>query len=114
MLRPLVARRTFGQNLKRIREREGITQEELMRRLHLKRPTPISLWETGSILPRAQTIVRIADALKAQPREFLEDVETEYDRLRAGLPLLPEEQSPQRHRKRTKPAAVGRRRRPAS
>jgi transcriptional regulator with XRE-family HTH domain len=79
--------RTFGQNLKRIREAKGVTQEALMGRLGLKRPTPISLWESRPTLPKAATIVRIAKALGCAPRDLLDEVETDYDRLRLGLPL---------------------------
>ena len=74
--------RTFGENLKRIRLAKGVTQEELMRRLGLKRQAPISLWETKATLPRPATIRRIADALNCEPWELLDEVETEYDVLR--------------------------------
>ena len=58
-----------------------------MRRLRLKRTTPISLWESRMTLPKPETIVRIAVALECEPRELLEDVETPYDLLRAGKQL---------------------------
>jgi transcriptional regulator with XRE-family HTH domain len=80
--------RTFGANLRRLRLLKGLTQEELMRRLGLKRHTPLSLWETGAAVPHPLTIVRIAAALRCKPAELLDGVETPYDRLRAGKPLL--------------------------
>jgi transcriptional regulator with XRE-family HTH domain len=91
--RALVAR-TFGSNLRRIREQRRITQEELMRRLGLKRPAPISLWESRDAIPRPDTIVRLAAALGCSARELLEDVETPYDRLRAGKNLLQRARGP--------------------
>ncbi len=59
-----------------------------MHRLGLKRHTPLSLWETGSTVPHPRTIVRIASALRCTAADLLEDVETPYDRLRAGKPLV--------------------------
>ena len=79
--------KTFGENLRRIRTRKGITQETLMVALGLRRPAPISLWESRATLPRPDTIVRLARALGCDPRELLDGVETPYDRLRAGKGL---------------------------
>jgi transcriptional regulator with XRE-family HTH domain len=74
----------FGGNLKRLRDRAGLTQEVLATRLKLKRPTPVSLWEgqRRSAIPKARTIKKIAAALGCQPWELLDGVETEYDKLR--------------------------------
>src|SRR5690349_16566278 len=79
--------KTFGENLRRIRTRKGITQETLMVALGLRRPAPISLWESRATLPRPDTIVRLEQALGCDPRELLDGVETPYDRLRAGKSL---------------------------
>lgn len=69
-----------------LRNRARLTQEEVARRLGHKRPAPVSLIERpNDKVPKAKTIVRYAKALECQPRELLEDVETEYDRLRAGI-----------------------------
>lgn len=75
---------TFGDNLKRLRHRQGLTQEVLAARLKLKRPTPISLLEgpRKRAIPKASTIKRYARALRVEPWELLEGVETEHDKLR--------------------------------
>ena len=86
---------TFGENLRRIREAANVTQEELARRLKLKRTTPISLWENLGTLPRPKTIVRVAGALECSPADLLEGVVTPYDLLRtdtqAGVTPRPKE-----------------------
>lgn len=78
---------TFGQNVKRIREAQRVTQEVLAARLGLKRSAQISLMESSEALPKPDTIVRFAEALHVKPSLLLEDVETEYDRLRENKPL---------------------------
>lgn len=79
--------RTFGDNLRCERLRLGLSQEALQRRLKLKRQNGISRWELSGILPEPATVVRIAKALGVSPAVLLDDVETPYDRLRAGKPL---------------------------
>lgn len=74
--------RLFRENLKRERSARGVSQEELARRLGLKRQAQVSLWETRDNVPTATTIRRIATALKCGTWLLLDDVETEYDRLR--------------------------------
>jgi transcriptional regulator with XRE-family HTH domain len=81
--------RTFGENLKRARERRGVTQEDLARRVGFRRQSRVSTLENSSIVPRAETVVKFAKALDVEPRELLDAVETDYDRLRNGLPLHP-------------------------
>lgn len=75
----------FGDNLKRLRERQGMTQEALAHKLKLKRPTPISLMEgpRKASVPKPSTIKRLAAALDVQPSELLHEVETDYDKLRS-------------------------------
>lgn len=76
--------RYFGDNLKRLRERQGLTQEALANKLKLKRPTPISIREGArkKFIPKSSTIKKLADALGVQPKDLLEGVETAVDRLR--------------------------------
>lgn len=83
--------RHFGENLKRLRERQGLTQEALALKLKLKRPTPISLMEgpRKTAVPKVSTIKKLAGALDVQPWELLEGVETEIDRLRLTSPVRP-------------------------
>lgn len=83
----MLAVATFGENLKRIRESREVTQEVLAARLGLKRSAQISLMESSRALPKAATIVRVAEALGVPAKLFLDDVTTDYDRIRAGQPI---------------------------
>ena len=81
---------SFGENLRALRERAHMTQEDVMRALGLKRSAPVSLMEAmrGSKVPRPRTIEKVAVAVKAEPWELLEGVETELDQLRNRRDLL--------------------------
>jgi transcriptional regulator with XRE-family HTH domain len=79
--------RTFGQNVKEMRDKRDLTQEVLASRLKLKRPAQISLVESGSTVPKPATVVKYARALECRTSELLHEVETDYDRLRADLPI---------------------------
>ena len=92
--------RTFGENLKRKRELAGMTQEQLALALKLKRSSQISLVEGRGALPRPETIIKYAEAVKCEPYELLEDVETGYDAIRSKAP----DQS--RQTQRLKPASA--------
>lgn len=74
----------FGDNLKRLRDRAGLTQEAVAEKMKLKRPTPISLWEgpRKGTVPKVSTIKRLAKAVACEPWELLDGVDTEYDKLR--------------------------------
>lgn len=56
-----VARR-FGENLRRLRNEAGISQEELGLRCSLHR-TEIGLLERGARVPRIDTLIKIASGL---------------------------------------------------
>jgi transcriptional regulator with XRE-family HTH domain len=56
----------FGANLSRLRERSGITQEDLAFRASLHR-TEIGLLERGGRLPRIDTLAKLAGALGVEP-----------------------------------------------
>jgi transcriptional regulator with XRE-family HTH domain len=62
--------RLFGAHLRKLRERCGLTQEELAARagLHV---THISLLEHGKRSARLETLERLAKALRVQPRELM-------------------------------------------
>lgn len=64
----------FAANLRRLRSKAGISQEELARRCDLHR-TEISLLERAGREPRLGTLGKLAAALDAKPNEFLEGVE---------------------------------------
>ena len=71
---PARTRERFATNLRRQRERAGISQERLALGCGLHR-TEISLLERGRRDPRLSTIVRLADCLGVPPSALLDDVE---------------------------------------
>jgi transcriptional regulator with XRE-family HTH domain len=74
--------RRFGENVKTIRERRGLSQEQVAERLGLKRQANLPRLENGNEIPSPARILALAVALECEPGELLEDVETEYDKLR--------------------------------
>jgi transcriptional regulator with XRE-family HTH domain len=64
----------FGENLRRVRRRAGISQEELGMRSSLHR-TEIGLLERGARVPRIDTLIKIASALAIPPGELLEGID---------------------------------------
>ena len=81
-------RTTFGANLRKARLAARLTQEQLARRLEMKRTTPISLWERSTAIPEPRTIVRLAAALRVTPAALLLHVITPLDALR-GYAVVP-------------------------
>ena len=67
-----VARR-FGDNLRRVRRREGFTQEELALRASLH-CTEIGKLERGERVPRIDTLVRLTDSMCVPVDELLEGI----------------------------------------
>jgi transcriptional regulator with XRE-family HTH domain len=64
----------FGANLRRIRIREGLSQEALAARSSLHR-TEIDKLEGGKRVPRVDTVIRLAGAMAVPPGELLEGIE---------------------------------------
>lgn len=60
----------FGDNLRRIRKREDLSQEELARRASLHR-TEIGFLEHGERVCRVDTLIRLAGAMAIPPGELL-------------------------------------------
>ena len=60
----------IGRNCKRLRQRAGLTQEELAERLHVTRQA-VSAWETEKNRLDAETLVALAEALGADVQELL-------------------------------------------
>lgn len=60
----------IGRNCKRLRQRTGMTQEELAERLHVTRQA-VSAWETEKNRLDAETLVVLAEALGADVQELL-------------------------------------------
>jgi transcriptional regulator with XRE-family HTH domain len=80
----------FGLNLRALRERAGLTQEALARRMQQKKPAPISIWETGDSIPSPKTIEKLAKALDCTTMDLLIGVITPYDALRGSTEVLGE------------------------
>ena len=64
----------LGKNLWRARRRAGYSQEELAALCSLHR-TEIGLLEKGGRLPRADTLMKLADALGVRVESLLEGIE---------------------------------------
>jgi transcriptional regulator with XRE-family HTH domain len=63
----------FGENLRRLRRREDLTQEELARRASLHR-TAIGLLENAHRVCRADTLIQLAGAMEVPPEELLDGI----------------------------------------
>lgn len=85
----------LNQNLKTLRQRKGLSQEELAIRLHVVRQT-VSKWEKGLSVPDAQMLICIADALDTTVNTLLgepvaEAEQSAIDAISARLQLLNEQ-----------------------
>ncbi len=67
---------SFGANLASVRERTGITQEELSFRASLHR-TEIGLLERGGRIPRIDTLAKLAGALGVPTSSLLDGIDWE-------------------------------------
>lgn len=56
--------------LRELRERKGLTQEELAKLLNVGRTT-VTLWEMGINKPRADTLPKVARALRCTVDDLL-------------------------------------------
>jgi transcriptional regulator with XRE-family HTH domain len=63
----------FGDNLRRVRCREGLSQEELAVRASLHR-TEIGKLENTERVPRIDTLIRLAGAMAVAPAELLDGI----------------------------------------
>ncbi len=66
--------RRFGENLRRIRNREDLSQEELARRASLHR-TEIGKLENTERVPRIDTLIQLAGAMAVPPGELLDGID---------------------------------------
>ncbi|HEX5375350.1 MAG TPA: helix-turn-helix transcriptional regulator [Solirubrobacterales bacterium] len=73
----------FGDNLKRLRRRADLSQDEVSYRASLHR-TEVSQLERGLRLPRVDTVAKLAAALEADPGEFFEGIVWEPGNVRHG------------------------------
>lgn len=89
-------------NLKRLREEAGLTQDELAQRLHVVRQT-VSKWEHGTSVPDADMLARIAALYEVSASSLLDeqpiaDAELEY--IATQTALLNERLNRQEERRR--------------
>ena len=66
----------FGKVLRKLRERQNLSQEKLAEYCDLDR-TYISLLERGLRQPTITTLFKIAEAIKVAPSEIIKQVEKE-------------------------------------
>jgi transcriptional regulator with XRE-family HTH domain len=64
----------FGENLRRVRHREGLSQEHLAMRASLHR-TEVGRLEAGERVCRIDTLIRLAGAMAVLPGELLEGID---------------------------------------
>ncbi len=74
-------RERFSTNLRKARQKTGISQEELGYRCELHR-TEISLLERGGREPRLGTIIKLSGALNTTPEQLCEGITWLPDRKR--------------------------------
>lgn len=73
----------FARNLRRERDRVGISQEELALLSELHR-TEVSQLERGLRVPRIDTLMQIAGSLDVDPEDLLDGLEWEPGERRRG------------------------------
>ena len=71
--RALAVAERFGQNLRRVRKREDLSQEQLARRASLHR-TEIGKLENTERVCRIDTLIRLAGAMAVEPAELLDGI----------------------------------------
>lgn len=72
MIKVTTVSKKIGQNLRKIRESKGITQEQLALSAGLNRAY-IGYIERGERNPSTNTLVKIAKALKISPKDLLDN-----------------------------------------
>jgi transcriptional regulator with XRE-family HTH domain len=73
----------FGDQLKCVRERAGLTQEEVAMRADLNR-TAVTLYEKGLRAPRLEAFLKLAGALEVEPQELVGPIRWEPTKTRKG------------------------------
>jgi transcriptional regulator with XRE-family HTH domain len=73
----------FGDNLRRLRRRAGISQEEAAVRASLHR-TAVGQLERGERVARIDTLIKLAGALGVSPAELLAGLSWEPGRMKPG------------------------------
>ena len=65
----------LNQNLKTLRQRKGLSQEELAIRLHVVRQT-VSKWEKGTTEPSTSNLFALAKLFDMSIEEFMKEIQT--------------------------------------
>ena len=71
----------IAKNIRLLRRKQNMTQDQLAERLHVTRQT-VSNYETGKSQPDIDTIVRLAEALQADPNTLISGIPTPPNRKR--------------------------------
>lgn len=80
----------FAFNVRRLRARADISQEELAFRADIHR-TQVSLIESGERLPRLETLVKLAGALGVTTNDLVEGIAWEsFEQLSGGFAVSPD------------------------
>jgi transcriptional regulator with XRE-family HTH domain len=77
----------FGEGLRRLRMRRGLTQEDVAYDAGLHR-TEIGLLERGERVPGIETVFKLASALSISPNELLEGITWERSVPKKGQTTL--------------------------
>lgn len=59
-------------NFKKMREKAGLSQTELGKKIGVRQST-IAMWENGENLPRASTLIKLAEILECSVDELLKE-----------------------------------------
>ena len=94
----------LNENIKKLRQAKGLSQEELSLKLNVVRQT-VSKWEKGISVPDAQMLIAIADALDTSVADLLDEAiphteSSEYEKLATKLEVLNEQIARQNEKRR--------------
>lgn len=87
----------LAEKLLLLRRRQGLSQEEMARRLHVSRQA-VSRWESGSALPDAANIVQLSDLFGVTADDLLRDERDVADAPSGAPSIAPQGQAGRRRR----------------
>lgn len=79
----------IGEKIRTARQRIGMTQSELARKVGVSSPTVVSQWEHGADHPRGENLVKLTSILSLPPDWFVEEgkiKEQQHDYMREPPP----------------------------
>ena len=83
----MTAAERFAANLRRLRQEAGYSQETLAYLAAINR-TQVGRYETGTALPRAVAVIKLAGALKATPNDLFTGIGWEPDPYSSGRMIV--------------------------